>query len=102
MPIQKLKSLQVSANNHLISIHISKLKIFFFQPSLIQSKLRTELEEVDNVLYSLTATKCMKCEENNRSVTLAPCNHYVLCEVCATTQRECPYCQTPIERTSAT
>lgn len=74
MPIQKLKSLQ--------------------------SKLRSELEEVENVLYSQTATKCMKCEENNRSVTLVPCNHYVLCETCATTQRECPYCQTPVTSTA--
>jgi E3 ubiquitin-protein ligase UNKL len=38
----------------------------------------------------------MKCEENNRSVTLAPCNHYVLCDICARTVNECPYCQTPV------
>ncbi|XP_058813405.1 putative E3 ubiquitin-protein ligase UNKL isoform X6 [Topomyia yanbarensis] len=62
----------------------------------IQAKLRTEIEEVEKVLYLETATKCMKCEENNRSVTLVPCNHYVLCDSCATTQRECPYCQTPV------
>ncbi|XP_058442918.1 putative E3 ubiquitin-protein ligase UNKL isoform X3 [Malaya genurostris] len=62
----------------------------------IQAKLRSEIEEVEKVLYLETATKCMKCEENNRSVTLVPCNHYVLCDSCATTQRECPYCQTPV------
>lgn len=62
----------------------------------IQAKLRAEIEEVEKVLYLETATKCMKCEENNRSVTLVPCNHYVLCDSCAATQRECPYCQTPV------
>ncbi|XP_039451601.1 RING finger protein unkempt-like isoform X2 [Culex pipiens pallens] len=62
----------------------------------IQAKLRAEIEEVEKVLYLETATKCMKCEENNRSVTLVPCNHYVLCDSCAVTQRECPYCQTPV------
>ncbi|XP_070491136.1 RING finger protein unkempt isoform X14 [Chironomus tepperi] len=94
---EKVEQLALSSfkSNELRGMPIQKLKT-------LQSKLRSDLEEVDNVLYSLTATKCMKCEENNRSVTLAPCNHYVLCEVCVTTQRECPYCQTPIERTSAT
>lgn len=62
----------------------------------LQTKLRSELEEVEKVLYQETATKCMKCEENNRSVTLVPCNHYVLCDACATNVRECPYCQTPV------
>lgn len=66
--------------------------MFFF----LQSKLRTELEEVEKVLYAETASKCMKCEENPRSVTLNPCNHYVVCDTCAATQRECPYCQTPV------
>lgn len=64
--------------------------------SHFQAKLRSELEEVDNVLYVETASKCMICEENPRSVTLVPCNHYALCDTCAVTQRECPYCQTPV------
>uniref|UniRef100_A0A1B0D526 Uncharacterized protein n=1 Tax=Phlebotomus papatasi TaxID=29031 RepID=A0A1B0D526_PHLPP len=54
------------------------------------------------MLYLETATKCMKCEENNRTVTLAPCNHYVLCDSCATTVRECPYCQTPVQSQTST
>lgn len=62
----------------------------------IQATLRAEIEEVEKVLYQATANKCMKCEENNRSVTLVPCNHYVVCDSCASTQRECPYCQTPV------
>lgn len=95
MPIQKLKTLQVRLH--------SRLSVFSFAIfSSFQSKLRGDLEEVDKILYSLTATKCMKCEENKRTVTLAPCNHYVLCESCATQCRECPYCQTPIERTNST
>lgn len=62
----------------------------------LQAQLRADLEEVEKVLYVETAAKCMKCEEQNRSVTLAPCNHYVLCDNCASTQKECPYCQTPV------
>lgn len=65
----------------------------------IQAQLRADLEEVDNVLYLETATKCMVCEEQNRSVTL-PCNHYVLCNACAPTQKECPYCQMPVNLTN--
>ncbi|XP_069691291.1 RING finger protein unkempt [Periplaneta americana] len=62
----------------------------------LQAQLRSDLEEIEKVIYMQTATKCMVCEEGNRSVTLAPCNHYVLCSNCASTQKECPYCQTPI------
>ncbi|XP_077259899.1 RING finger protein unk isoform X7 [Temnothorax americanus] len=65
----------------------------------IQSQLRSDLEEVEKVLYRETATKCMVCEEQNRTVTLS-CNHYVVCSTCAPSQRECPYCQTPVVSTS--
>lgn len=61
----------------------------------IQAQLRQDLEEIDKVLYRETASKCMVCEEKNRSVTL-PCNHFVLCNSCVLTQKECPYCQMPI------
>ncbi|CAO1425624.1 unnamed protein product [Diamesa serratosioi] len=92
---EKVEQLRLTnfRSNELRGMPIQKLKN-------LQSKLRTELEEVESVLYSQTATKCMKCEENNRSVTLAPCNHYVLCEKCAKTQRECPYCMSPVTSTS--
>ncbi|CAG5051743.1 unnamed protein product [Parnassius apollo] len=63
----------------------------------MQVQARAELEEIEKVLYLETATKCMVCEEQPRSVTLAPCNHYVLCESCAATAKECPYCQTPVQ-----
>lgn len=92
---EKLEHLSITGSNtgnfrtDLRGMPLQKLKN-------IQAKLRAEIEEVEKVLYLETATKCMKCEENNRSVTLVPCNHYVLCDSCATTQRECPYCQTPV------
>ncbi|KAL2740214.1 putative E3 ubiquitin-protein ligase UNKL isoform X3 [Vespula squamosa] len=66
----------------------------------IQSQLRSDLEEIEKVLYRETAAKCMVCEEQNRTVTLSPCNHYVVCSTCAPNQRECPYCQTPVVSTS--
>ncbi|XP_062701517.1 RING finger protein unkempt isoform X5 [Aedes albopictus] len=93
---EKLEQVNISSNStsnyrasDLRGLPLPKLKN-------IQAKLRAEIEEVEKVLYLETATKCMKCEENNRSVTLVPCNHYVLCDACAATQRECPYCQTPV------
>ncbi|XP_076641105.1 RING finger protein unk isoform X9 [Halictus rubicundus] len=79
--------------NELRSLSIAALKT-------IQSQLRSDLEEVEKVLYRETATKCMVCEEQNRTVTLSPCNHYVVCSTCAPNQRECPYCQTPVVSTS--
>ncbi|XP_039753985.1 RING finger protein unkempt [Pararge aegeria] len=63
------------------------------QLKALQASARAELEEIEKVLYLETATKCMVCEEQPRSVTLAPCNHYVLCDACADTASECPYCQ---------
>lgn len=63
----------------------------------LQAQARGDLEEIEKVLYLETATKCMGCEEQPRSVTLAPCNHYVLCDACSATTEECPYCQTPVQ-----
>ncbi|KAH9628621.1 hypothetical protein HF086_007826 [Spodoptera exigua] len=63
----------------------------------LQAQARAELEDIEKVLYLETATTCMGCEEQPRSVTLAPCNHFVLCEACAATAAECPYCQTPVQ-----
>ncbi|XP_050670884.1 RING finger protein unkempt isoform X2 [Leptidea sinapis] len=63
----------------------------------LQTQVRSELEDIEKALYLETATKCMVCEEQPRAVTLAPCNHYVLCDSCAATANECPYCQTPIQ-----
>ncbi|CAG9767153.1 unnamed protein product [Ceutorhynchus assimilis] len=60
----------------------------------LHSQIRQDLEEIEKVLYRETASKCMVCEERNRTVTLN-CNHFVLCDQCAGTQTECPYCQTP-------
>lgn len=62
----------------------------------LQAAARADLEEIEKVLYLETATKCMSCEEQPRAVTLAPCNHYVVCEGCAASARECPYCLQPL------
>lgn len=63
----------------------------------LHSQLKQDLEEIEKVLYRETASKCMVCEERNRTVTLS-CNHFVLCGTCHLTQMECPYCQTPINQ----
>ncbi|XP_065372509.1 RING finger protein unkempt isoform X2 [Calliphora vicina] len=84
------KHMNLSSELRNLSIH--KLK-------QLQSKLRTDLEDVEKVLYLENAKKCMKCEENNRTVTLEPCNHFILCDSCATSVTECPYCQMPVATT---
>ncbi|XP_073817380.1 RING finger protein unk isoform X3 [Musca autumnalis] len=84
--------IQLNLSSELRNLSIQKLK-------QLQSKLRTDLEEVEKVLYLENARKCMKCEENNRTVTLEPCNHFILCDNCATSVTECPYCQVPVATT---
>uniref|UniRef100_A0A1I8MFY0 RING finger protein unkempt n=1 Tax=Musca domestica TaxID=7370 RepID=A0A1I8MFY0_MUSDO len=84
--------IQLNLSSELRNLSIQKLK-------QLQSKLRTDLEEVEKVLYLENARKCMKCEENNRTVTLEPCNHFILCDICATSVTECPYCQVPVVTT---
>lgn len=79
---------RVSKVSDLGSLSLSLLKN-------LHAQLRNDLEEIEKVLYRETASKCMVCEERNRTVTLN-CNHFVLCDNCASTQTECPYCQTPI------
>lgn len=36
--------------------------------------------------------KCTICEETPRCVVTYPCTHCVMCEPCAATQNECPFC----------
>ncbi|XP_029432475.1 putative E3 ubiquitin-protein ligase UNKL isoform X2 [Rhinatrema bivittatum] len=62
----------------------------------LQNQLRSELETIDGVIFQLHSKKCVVCQERDRSVVLQPCQHYVLCEHCAPTKPECPYCKTKI------
>ncbi|XP_033213614.1 RING finger protein unkempt homolog isoform X5 [Belonocnema kinseyi] len=66
----------------------------------IQSQLRSDLEELEKVLYREKANRCMVCEEQSRTITLSACNHRVVCSTCAPNQHDCPYCQTPVVSTS--
>ncbi|XP_025833332.1 RING finger protein unkempt isoform X2 [Agrilus planipennis] len=88
---------KIQGGPHLHSIKkVSELsKLSLSELKSIHALLRQDVEEIEKVLYRETASKCMVCEERNRTVTLN-CNHFVLCNTCALTQSECPYCQTPI------
>ncbi|XP_043485033.1 RING finger protein unkempt homolog isoform X4 [Leptopilina heterotoma] len=66
----------------------------------IQTQLRSDLEELEKVLYREKANRCMVCEDQNRTVTLSACNHRVVCSTCAPNQHECPYCQTSMVSTN--
>uniref|UniRef100_A0A3Q3KS33 Unk like zinc finger n=1 Tax=Mastacembelus armatus TaxID=205130 RepID=A0A3Q3KS33_9TELE len=62
----------------------------------IQSQLRNDLDLVDGVIYQLQSKKCIVCQKHDRCIVLQPCQHYVLCENCAPSKTECPYCRTKI------
>ncbi|XP_030068938.1 putative E3 ubiquitin-protein ligase UNKL isoform X3 [Microcaecilia unicolor] len=62
----------------------------------LQNQLRSDLETIDGVIFQLHSKKCIVCQEHNHSVVLQPCQHYVLCEHCAPSKPECPYCKTKI------
>uniref|UniRef100_A0A8C1XUJ9 Putative E3 ubiquitin-protein ligase UNKL n=1 Tax=Cyprinus carpio TaxID=7962 RepID=A0A8C1XUJ9_CYPCA len=49
----------------------------------IQSQLRTDLDLIDGVIYQLQSKKCIVCQKHDRSIVLQPCQHYVLCQKCA-------------------
>ncbi|XP_067276694.1 putative E3 ubiquitin-protein ligase UNKL isoform X1 [Pseudorasbora parva] len=62
----------------------------------IQSQLRSDLDLIDGVIYQLQSKKCIVCQKHDRSIVLQPCQHYVLCQKCASGKTECPYCKTKI------
>ncbi|XP_002732448.1 RING finger protein unkempt-like [Saccoglossus kowalevskii] len=64
----------------------------------IQRQLRTDLARIDKVVYVQQALKCMLCEERNRSISVLPCQHFVLCDQC--TPRDCPFCHAHISQRS--
>ncbi|XP_034362129.1 putative E3 ubiquitin-protein ligase UNKL isoform X4 [Arvicanthis niloticus] len=59
----------------------------------IQSQLRLDLEAVDGVIFQLRAKQCVACQEQAHGTVLRPCQHRVLCEPCAASTPECPYCK---------
>ncbi|XP_039740797.1 putative E3 ubiquitin-protein ligase UNKL isoform X5 [Pteropus medius] len=59
----------------------------------LQSQLRLDLEAVDGVIFQLRAKQCVVCGERARGTVLRPCQHRVLCEPCAASAPECPYCE---------
>ncbi|XP_075686428.1 putative E3 ubiquitin-protein ligase UNKL isoform X2 [Rhinoderma darwinii] len=60
----------------------------------LKSQLCSDLETIDRLIFQLHSQKCVVCHENDRSVILQPCQHYVLCEQCAASKPGCPYCKT--------
>ncbi|XP_005164289.1 putative E3 ubiquitin-protein ligase UNKL isoform X2 [Danio rerio] len=64
----------------------------------IQSQLRSDLDLIEGVIYQLQSKKCIVCQKHDRSIVLQPCQHYVLCQNCASGKKECPYCKTKISK----
>ncbi|KAM9784635.1 putative E3 ubiquitin-protein ligase UNKL [Syngnathus typhle] len=62
----------------------------------LKNQLRNDLDAIDRVIYLLQSKKCLVCQKRGRCVVLHPCQHFVLCESCASSKTECPYCQTTI------
>ncbi|XP_013202757.1 putative E3 ubiquitin-protein ligase UNKL isoform X2 [Microtus pennsylvanicus] len=59
----------------------------------LQNQLRLDLEAVDGVIFQLRAKQCVGCQERAHGTVLRPCQHRVLCELCAASTPECPYCK---------
>lgn len=45
-------------------------------------------------------SKCLVCQQQNRSVAVLPCNHLVMCGSCAAVTPKCPYCSSDIAQRS--
>ncbi|XP_064634085.1 RING finger protein unkempt homolog [Lineus longissimus] len=73
-------------------------KLTLGQLKQIQLQLKLDGERIDKLVYELSTMKCVSCQEHNRSVAILPCNHYVLCESCASKRTECPYCHVQIQQ----
>ncbi|KAM9013252.1 putative E3 ubiquitin-protein ligase UNKL isoform 6-T7 [Ara ararauna] len=59
----------------------------------LQSRLHSDLETIDEVIFQLQSKKCIICQEGSRSIILNPHQSYVLCDHCAPAQEECLCCQ---------
>ncbi|XP_067136704.1 RING finger protein unkempt isoform X1 [Centruroides vittatus] len=105
--ISKLNALQsevetISGEQFLHSLaRISELETLpLTKLKQLQEQLRSDLDKLDKVVYHQTTSKCMICEEQDRSMAVMPCSHYVLCSQCASQQQTCPSCQAEITQRS--
>ena len=75
----------------LIPIQPSSLAVLHRQVQATK-KIKLEKSALEDQLV------CVVCMDQQRSVTLKPCNHYNLCAVCAAREDlvQCPTCRTPI------
>jgi len=67
------------------NLPILELKQIFMQ-------LKMDVDKVEKVISKRESMKCTICEETPRCVVTYPCTHCVMCNNCATTQNECPFC----------
>ncbi|XP_072273819.1 putative E3 ubiquitin-protein ligase UNKL isoform X1 [Pyxicephalus adspersus] len=97
----KLKKLQEELDDARISPQFSVLRQYSDMEKLplpklhsVKSQLCSDLETIDGLIFQLHSKKCVVCHENDRSIVLQSCQHYILCEQCASSKPECPYCKT--------
>ncbi|KAM5152506.1 putative E3 ubiquitin-protein ligase UNKL isoform 2-T3 [Mantella aurantiaca] len=97
----KLKKLQEEFDVVRVSPQFSALRKYSDMEKLplpklhsLKSQLCSDLETIDGLIFQLHSKKCVVCHENDRSIVLQSCQHYILCEQCASSKPECPYCKT--------
>ncbi|KAM9305195.1 putative E3 ubiquitin-protein ligase UNKL [Gastrophryne carolinensis] len=97
----KLKKLQEEFDVLCVSPPMSVLRKFgdiekLPLPKLhsMKSQLCSDLEAIDGMIFKLHSQKCLACHGNDRSLVPQPCQHYVLCDQCVSSEVECPYCKT--------
>ncbi len=103
--VEKITSLtsQLNEAKDKLSICSSQLNEFKDKLSLTSSQLneaRNQLSDVEKN-YNLLSERnlCVICQDAQKTILLRPCNHYCLCENCAsnlTAMRRCPLCNTTI------
>ncbi|CEL91780.1 unnamed protein product [Vitrella brassicaformis CCMP3155] len=60
-----------------------------------EAELRQQMQE-QNQQGRVEAAACLICQERERRLVLRPCNHFCVCQDCATQLEDCPMCRQPI------
>jgi len=70
----------------------------------VTKEQRTEIQDQQEQIHKLTSelevetqkTICQICYENKRNSVIMPCMHFLYCNKCLSSQKNCPVCRQPI------
>ncbi|XP_070580771.1 RING finger protein unkempt-like [Ptychodera flava] len=93
---QESQSVSHASHLHVLQTVAELHNLPLSQLKQLQARLRNDLARVDRVVYMQETFRCLVCTERYRSISVLPCQHFVLCDQCAVNRRVCPYCETQI------